>query len=324
MNLLEIEKNEPILNEEQRLVLYPIKHKEIFDMYKKQQKCFWTADEIDLSKDHKDWEKLKDEEKHFIKNILGFFAASDGIVNMNLLDRFLSDVKILEAQMCYTWQAAMENIHSETYSLMIDTYIKDTNEKNFLLNSIENIPCIKKKADWSIKWTENNTAPFAQRLIAFACIEGIFFSGSFCAIYWLKERNLMPGLTFSNEFIARDEGMHCDFACMLYSMLRYKLDYDVIINMITEVVEMETEFITKSLPCKLIGMNGDLMEEYIKFVADRLVRQLGYENIFNVSNPFPFMENISLEGKTNFFEARVSQYKKVDMSESTFNISNEF
>lgn len=308
---------------ERRLTIHPIKYDNIWTLYKKQQKCFWTADEIDFSKDIKDWNNLKLDEQHFIKHVLAFFAASDTIVNMNLLERFLKDVQILEAQVGYTFQAMMENVHSEVYSLMIDTYIKDNTEKTFLLNAVENIECVGEKAKWAFKWIESNSN-FAKRLVAFAVVEGLFFSGSFCAIYWLKERNLMPGLTFSNEFIARDEGMHCDFACMLYSMLRYKLDYDVIINMITEVVEMETEFITKSLPCKLIGMNGDLMEEYIKFVADRLVRQLGYENIFNVSNPFPFMENISLEGKTNFFEARVSQYKKVDMSESTFNISNEF
>ena len=318
-----MEKNEELLTEDHRLVLYPIRHDKIWEMYKKQQKCFWTADELDFSKDHKDWEIMSDDEKHFIKYILGFFAASDGVVNINLLDRFLKDVKVLEVQMCYTWQAAVENIHSETYSLMIDTYIKDSTEKNFLLNAIENIPCIKKKANWAIKWINDVDASFAQRLVAFACVEGIFFSGSFCAIYWLKERNLMPGLCLSNEFIARDEGLHCDFACLLYSMLNTKLDVNIINEMIKEVVEIETEFITDSLPCRLIGMNNELMKVYIKFVADRLVRDLGYKNIYNVKNPFPFMENISLEGKTNFFEQRVSQYKKADVSTS-FNISDDF
>ena len=323
MNIQELGKNEALLTEESRLVLYPIRHDKIFEMYKKQQKCFWTADELDFSKDHKDWEKLTSDEKHFIKYVLGFFAASDGIVNINLLDRFLKDVKILEAQICYTWQAAVENIHSETYSLMIDTYIKDSQEKSFLLNAIENIPCINKKASWAIKWINDENSSFAQRLIAFACVEGIFFSGSFCAIYWLKERNLMPGLCLSNDFISRDEGLHCDFACLLYSMLKNKLDYEIIEEMIGEVVEIETEFITDSLPCRLIGMNNELMKEYIKFVADRLVRDLGYENIYNVKNPFSFMENISLEGKTNFFEERVSQYKKADVNNS-FNISDDF
>jgi ribonucleotide reductase beta subunit family protein with ferritin-like domain len=323
MNIQDLEKNEALLKEDSRLVLYPIRHTKIFEMYKKQQKCFWTADEIDFSKDHKDWEKLTSDERHFIKYVLGFFAASDGIVNINLIDRFLKDVKILEAQICYTWQAAVENIHSETYSLMIDTYIKDSVEKTFLLNAIENIPCINNKANWAIKWTNDDKSSFAQRLVAFACVEGIFFSGSFCAIYWLKERNLMPGLSLSNDFIARDEGLHCDFACLLYSMLTNKLDYDTIKNMISEVVEIETEFITESLPCRLIGMNHDLMKEYIKFVADRLVRDLGYENIYNVKNPFAFMENISLEGKTNFFEQRVSQYKKADVN-TAFDISDDF
>ena len=315
---------EPLLSEESRLVLYPIRHEQIWNMYKKQQKCFWTADEIDFSKDYKDWQKINDDEKHFIKYILGFFAASDGIVNINLLDRFLKDVKILECQMCYTWQAAVENIHSETYSLMIDTYIKKTEEKLFLLNAVENIPCIKQKANWAIKWINDKNASFAQRLVAFACVEGIFFSGSFCAIYWLKERNIMPGLCLSNEFIARDEGLHCDFACLLYSMLKNKLDYSIIKNIIKEVVDIETEFITESLPCKLIGMNDKLMKQYIRFVADRLVKELGYPKIYNDTNPFAFMENISLEGKTNFFEHQVSQYKKADISDASFDITNDF
>ena len=312
------------LNEECRLVVYPIKHEKIWEMYKKQQKCFWTADEIDFSKDYSDWEKLNENEKHFVKHILGFFAASDGIVNINLLERFLKDVNILEAQICYTWQAAIENIHNETYSLMIDTYIKDRFEKEYLLNAVKNIPCITKKAAWAIKWINDKDASFSQRLVAFACVEGIFFSGSFCAIYWLKERNLMPGLCLSNEFIARDEGLHCDFACLLYSMLKNRLDFETVKEMIEEVVDIETEFITESLPCKLIGMNSDLMEKYIKYVSDRLLGELGYAKIYKETNPFPFMENISLEGKTNFFEQRVSQYKKADYSDSSLNISDDF
>ena len=310
--------DEPLLNEEERLVVYPIKHKQFFDEYKKQLGCLWTVEEIDLSKDHKDWNKLNDDERHFIKYVLGFFAASDGIVNMNIGERFLKDVKILEVQMAYRFQAAMEDIHAEMYSLMIDTYIKNDEEKKFIFNAIENIPCIRKKAEWAKKWIDDKNASFAQRLVAFACVEGIFFSGSFCAIYWLKERNLMPGLCNSNEFIARDEGLHCTFACKLYSNLVNKLNYETIKEMVNEVVEIETEFITKSLPCRLIGMNSNLMTQYIKFVADRWVRELGYQNIFNVRNPFDFMENISLQSKTNFFENRPTEYKKSEIKEFKF------
>jgi ribonucleotide reductase beta subunit family protein with ferritin-like domain len=317
-----LDKDEPLLNEEERLVVYPIKHKQFFDEYKKQLGCLWTVEEIDLSKDHKDWNKLNDDERHFVKYILGFFAASDGIVNMNIGERFLKDVKILEAQMAYRFQAAMEDIHAEMYSLMIDTYIKDDKEKKFIFNAIENIPCIKKKAEWAKKWIDDKNASFAQRLVAFACVEGIFFSGSFCAIYWLKERNLMPGLCNSNEFIARDEGLHCTFACKLYSNLVNKLSYETIKEMVNEVVEIETEFITKSLPCRLIGMNSFLMTQYIKFVADKWVRELGYKNIFNVRNPFDFMENISLQSKTNFFENRPTEYKKSEVKE--FKIDDDF
>jgi len=318
--------NDFLLNEEEvRLTTHPIKHQIIWEMYKKQQKCFWTAEEIDFSRDHNDWDKLKDEEKFFIENVLAFFAASDGIVNINLLERFLNEVKPLECKVLYTWQAMIENIHSEVYSLMIDTYIKNEKKKTFLLNAINNIPCIKKKADWTFKWIDDKKSSFAQRLVAFACVEGIFFSGSFCAIYWLKERNLMPGLTLSNEFIARDEGLHCETACMLYSMLNNKLNFETIKQMIQEVVEIETEFITESLPCGLIGMNSNLMSDYIKFVANKLVRDLGYNNIYKVENPFDFMENISLEGKTNFFESRISQYKKADLSKSSnFTILSDF
>ena len=308
--------------EESRFVIFPIRNEKIWEAYKVQQKSFWTAEEIDFSKDHQDWDKLKDGEKHFIKYVLAFFAASDGIVNMNLLERFLNEIQVLEAKVCYTYQAMIENVHSEVYSLLIDTYIKDRNEKNFLFNAIKNIPCVKKKADWALKWIDSDES-YAKRLVAFAIVEGIFFSGSFCAIYWLKQRNLMPGLTTSNEFIARDEGQHCDFACLLYSMLKKKLDEESINQIIKEAVEIENEFITESLPCNLIGMNSSLMTQYIQFVADRLCRQLGCKNIYNVKNPFEWMENISLQGKTNFFENRVSQYKKADLSKG-FSISDDF
>ena len=317
--------NEYLLNEdEKRLVLDPIRNQTLFDLYKKQQKCFWTAEEIDFSKDIKDWDKLKVEEKHFIKHVLAFFAASDTIVNMNLLERFLKDVKVLEAQIGYTFQAMMENIHSEVYSLMIDTYIKDKDEKTYLLNAIENIDCVTEKAKWAMKWIESEDN-FARRIVAFSIVEGVFFSGSFCAIYWLKERNLMPGLTLSNEFIARDEGMHVEWACTLYSMLSEKLKAETVYDIINEAVEIETKFITESLPCKLIGMNSDSMTKYIKYVADMLLIDLGYAKLYKESNPFDFMENISLEGKTNFFEKRVSEYSKADLSTSSvFELSDNF
>ena len=316
---------EYLLNEEEkRLVLHPIKNQTLWDLYKKQQKCFWTAEEIDFSKDIKDWIKLKVEEKHFIKHVLAFFAASDTIVNINLLERFLVDVKVLEAQVGYTFQAMMENVHSEVYSLMIDTYIKDKKEKEFLLNAVENIECVTEKANWAMKWIESEDS-FARRLVAFAVVEGVFFSGSFCAIYWLKERNLMPGLTLSNEFIARDEGMHVEWACTLYKMLSNKLDESVVYEIVTEAVIIETKFITESLPCKLIGMNSDNMIKYIKYVADMLLIDLGYNIYYKESNPFDFMENISLEGKGNFFETRVSQYQKADLSSSSvFALSDNF
>ena len=317
--------NEYLLNEEEkRLVLHPIKNQVLFDLYKKQQKCFWTAEEIDFSKDIKDWEKLKTEEKHFIKHVLAFFAASDTIVNINLLERFLTDVKVLEAQIGYTFQAMMENIHSEVYSLMIDTYIKDKQEKQYLLNAVETIDCVTEKAKWALKWIQSDSN-FARRLVAFSIVEGVFFSGSFCAIYWLKERNLMPGLTLSNEFIARDEGMHVEWACTLYSMLSEKLDESIVYEIIQEAVEIETKFITESLPCRLIGMNADSMTQYIRYVADKLLIDLGYSKLFKDTNPFDFMENISLEGKTNFFEKRVSEYSKADLSNSSaFELSDNF
>jgi ribonucleoside-diphosphate reductase beta chain len=295
---------------ENRFVLFPIKYDKIWEMYKKQKALFWTPEEIDFEKDLNDWNNLKKEEQFFIKNILAFFAGSDGIVLENLAENFLKEIQIPEVRCFYGFQIAMENIHSETYSLTIDTYIKNEEEKHKLLHAIQTIPCVKKKADWAIKWLEEKNTTFSLRLIAFSIIEGIFFSGSFCAIFWLKKRGLMPGLTFSNELISRDEGLHTEFAILLYSMIENKIGYTVIKEIIMEAVSIEKEFIINSLPCNLIGMNSLLMEHYIEFVADRLVVQLGYEKIWNSNNPFDFMEMISLTGKTNFFEKRVSEYSK--------------
>ena len=312
--------------DEHRLTIYPIRHHDIWQMYKIQQAAFWTAEEIDFSRDYNDWIKLTDNEKHFIKHVLAFFAASDGIVNLNLLERFSREVKVLEAQVAYTFQAAMENIHSEVYSLMIDTYIKDPKEKDTLLNAIKNIPCITEKAQWTMKWIESSES-FATRLIAFIIVEGIFFSGSFCAIYWLKDRNLLPGLILSNEFIARDEGMHCDFACLLYlKYINNKLNQEKIHQIFKEAIDIEVKFITESLPCNLIGMNSILMIQYIKFVADRLLKQINYQPIYKATNPFQFMDTIGMESKSNFFENRVSQYQKATFINSTneFKITDEF
>uniref|UniRef100_A0A6C0KDM4 Uncharacterized protein n=1 Tax=viral metagenome TaxID=1070528 RepID=A0A6C0KDM4_9ZZZZ len=291
-----------------RYVMFPVQDDDIWKMYKKQMDCFWRAEEIDLSKDELDWAKLTDNEKYFIKMILAFFAASDGIVVENLGMRFMSEVQLPEARAFYGFQIMMENIHSETYSLLIDSYIKKEDEKQECLKAIDNFPCIKRKADWAIKWINDKRSSFATRLVAFACVEGIFFSGSFCAIFWLKKRGLMPGLTFSNELISRDEGMHTDFAVLLYSKLQKKINKNRIIEIVKNAVEIEKEFICEALPCRLIGMNSELMKQYIEFVADRLIVQLGYEKIFNVPNPFDFMELISLDGKTNFFEKRQSEY----------------
>ena len=317
---------EPLLApDDNRFVTFPIKYNDIWDMYKKQVECFWRAEEIDLTKDLAYWETLEQGEKHFVSMILAFFAASDGIVLENLASRFMSDVQVSEARAFYGFQIAMENIHSETYSLLIETYIKDKEEKSKLFNAIENFPCIKKKSDWAQKWIHDNRSSFATRLVAFACVEGIFFSGAFCSIYWLKKRGLMPGLTFSNELISRDEALHCEFAVLLYSKLVKKIDKARIHEIIKEAVEIETEFICEALPCKLIGMNSELMTQYIKFVADRLVVQLGYKKIYNVANPFDFMELISLEGKTNFFERKVSEYSLANkQTEIAFEISEEF
>jgi ribonucleoside-diphosphate reductase beta chain len=295
---------------ENRFVLFPIQHNDIWQFYKRAEASFWTAEEIDLSPDLIDWEnKLNDNERHFIKHVLAFFAASDGIVNENLAENFLSEVQYTEAKFFYGFQIAMENIHSETYSLLIDTYIKDTADKNHLFNAIDTLDCVRKKADWALKWIEKGS--FAERLIAFAAVEGIFFSGSFCSIFWLKKRGLMPGLSFSNELISRDEGLHCDFACLLYNdHVENKLSKEQVKDIIIDAVEIEKEFILDALPVKLIGMNSDLMSQYIEFVADRLLQELGNEKVYNVSNPFDFMDMISIQGKTNFFEKRVGEYQK--------------
>lgn len=306
---------EPILQDTQdRFVLFPIKHDEIWEMYKLAEASFWTAEEIDLSSDITDWEeKLTDDERHFISHVLAFFAASDGIVNENLVVNFMQDVTIPEARCFYGFQVAIENIHAETYSLLIDTFIKDPKEKDKMFNAMDTIPCVGKKADWALRWIDE--APtFAHRLIAFAAVEGIFFSGSFCSIFWLKKRGLMPGLAFSNELISRDEGMHCDFACLLYSMLENKLSEEVVKEIIADAVEFEKEFVSDALPVSLIGMNAEMMCEYIEFVADRLLISLGYSKYFNANNPFPWMEMISLQGKTNFFEKRVAEYQKAGVA----------
>jgi ribonucleotide reductase beta subunit family protein with ferritin-like domain len=305
---------EPLLQENPgRFVLLPITYPDIWEMYKKQMASFWTAEEIDLHQDLSDWEnKLNDNEKHFIKYVLAFFAASDGIVLENLAQKFCTEIQVPEARCFYGFQIAMENIHSETYSLLIDTYIKDRAEKNFLFNAIQNVPVINKKAEWALKWI-NSTNSFAERLVAFSAVEGIFFSGSFCSIFWLKKRSLMPGLTFSNELISRDEGLHTDFACLLYKYLNNKLTQDKIYEMIMDAVTIEKEFITEALPVELIGMNSRLMSQYIEFVADRLIYTLGYQKLYNVQNPFEWMEMISLQGKTNFFERRVGEYQKANV-----------
>ena len=300
---------EPLLTpDDNRFVMFPIQDQDIWKMYKKQVDCFWRAEEIDLSKDQLHWDALEPSEKYFISMILAFFAASDGIVLENLAMRFMSDVQLSEARAFYGFQIAMENIHSETYSLLIESYIKNSEEKHKLFHAIENFPCIKKKSDWAQKWIHDNRSSFATRLVAFACVEGIFFSGAFCSIYWLKKRGLMPGLTFSNELISRDEALHTEFAVLLYNKLQKKMTKARIHEIIKEAVDIETEFICDALPCRLIGMNSQLMTQYIQFVADRLCLQLGYDKIYNVSNPFDFMELISLESKTNFFEKRVDSY----------------
>jgi ribonucleoside-diphosphate reductase beta chain len=303
------QENEVLLRENKdRFVILPINYPRIWEMYKKHEASFWTAEEIDLHDDLKHWENLNSGEKHFISHVLAFFAASDGIVNENLAVNFMSEVQVPEARCFYGFQIMMENIHSETYALLIDTYVKDPAEKNRLFHAIDTVPAVKKKAEWALRWIENGS--FAQRLVAFAAVEGIFFSGSFCSIFWLKKRGLMPGLTFSNELISRDEGLHCEFACLLYSMLSQQLSKAEVAHIITDAVDIEKEFITEALPVNLIGMNAKLMSQYIEFVADRWLVELGYDKIYNATNPFDFMEMISLQGKTNFFEKRVGDYQK--------------
>lgn len=320
--------SEPLLMENKdRFVLFPIKYADVWKMYKQAEASFWTAEEIDLSQDLTDWAKLSEDERFFIKHILAFFAASDGIVNENLAINFMNDVQIPEARCFYGFQIAIENIHSETYSLLIDTYIKDPTERSYLFNAIETVPCVKKKAHWALRWIEQAPS-FAHRLIAFAAVEGIFFSGSFCSIFWLKNRGLMPGLSFSNQLISRDEGLHCDFACLLYGMLQNKPAEAEVKAIICEAVDYEKEFVTDALPVSLIGMNAQLMQQYIEFVADRLLVALGYTKVYHTTNPFPFMEMISLQGKTNFFENRVSEYQKAgvmaEKSAQVFALDEDF
>jgi ribonucleoside-diphosphate reductase beta chain len=319
---------EPILQENKdRFVLFPIQHQDIWEMYKKAEASFWTAEEIDLSPDVQDWEnKLNTDEKHFIRHVLAFFAASDGIVNENLAVNFMNEVQWPEARCFYGFQIMMENIHSETYSLLIDTYIKDKKHKDYLFHAVDTVPCVGKKAEWALRWISNGS--FAERLIAFAAVEGIFFSGSFCSIFWLKKRGLMPGLTFSNELISRVEGLHCDFACLLYSKLKNQLPVAQVTELITSAVKIEHEFVRDAIPVKLIGMNADMMCQYIEFVADRLLLALGCPKFYNVTNPFDFMEMISLQGKTNFFEKRVAEYQKAGVrsskADNTFSLNEEF
>ncbi|KAF6762731.1 ribonucleotide reductase small subunit [Ephemerocybe angulata] len=323
---------EPLLTPStRRFVLYPIQYPEIWAFYKKAQASFWTTEEINLSYDLGDWQRLTDGERHFISHVLAFFAASDGIVNENLVERFCSEVQVAEARCFYGFQVMIENVHSETYSLLIDTYIKDRDERERLFNAVETIPTVKRKAQWALNWISDQRATFAERLVAFAAVEGIFFSGSFAAIFWLKKRGIMPGLSFSNELISRDEGLHTDFACLLFSHLQKRPHPNTIYAIITEAVEIEKEFLTDALPVSLIGMNAGLMCQYIEFVADRLLGSLGYERHYKASNPFDFMELISLQGKSNFFEKRVSEYAKANMlspsatiSKNVFTTTEEF
>ncbi|KAM9315732.1 ribonucleoside-diphosphate reductase subunit M2 isoform 2-T2 [Gastrophryne carolinensis] len=321
--------DEPLLRENpHRFVIFPIQYHDIWQMYKKAEASFWTAEEVDLSKDLLHWESLKEEERWFISHVLAFFAASDGIVNENLVERFSQEVQVTEARCFYGFQIAMENIHSEMYSLLIDTYIKDPKEREFLFNAIETLPCVKRKAEWALRWISCKNSTYGERVVAFAAVEGIFFSGSFAAIFWLKKRGLMPGLTFSNELISRDEGLHTDFACLMFKHLVNKPSEERVQELIIDAVRIEQEFLTDALPVKLIGMNGDLMKQYIEFVADRLLLELGFSKLFRVENPFDFMENISLEGKTNFFEKRVGEYQKMGVmskaADNTFTLDADF
>ncbi|KAI8126914.1 Ribonucleoside-diphosphate reductase subunit M2 [Lucilia cuprina] len=306
---------EPLLKENpRRFVIFPIQYLDIWQMYKKAEASFWTVEEVDLSKDNSDWERLTDNERHFISHVLAFFAASDGIVNENLVERFSQEVQVTEARCFYGFQIAMENVHSEMYSILIDSYIKDREQRDYLFNAIETMPAVKRKADWAMAWISSKSANFGERIIAFAAVEGIFFSGSFASIFWLKKRGLMPGLTFSNELISRDEGLHCDFAVLMFKHLVQRPSRERIIEIITEAVKIEQEFLTDALPVNLIGMNCKLMSEYIEFVADRLLVELEVGKVYNTKNPFPFMEMISLDGKTNFFERKVGEYQKLGVT----------
>jgi ribonucleotide reductase beta subunit family protein with ferritin-like domain len=319
--------NEMLLQKnESRYVLFPIVHHDIFEMYKKAESTFWRADEIDLGKDMSDWEKLNDNERHFIKNVIGFFAGSDGIVMENLAQRFLREIEIPEVRNFYSYQIYNEAVHSLTYSLLIDTYVRDPDEKHKILNSIQTIPCVSKKAQWAQHWIENKEVSFATRLVGFAIVEGIFFSGSFCAIYWLKKRGLMPGLTFSNELISKDEGLHCEFATLLYSKIKNRISQSQINEMIDSAVKIEKEFVCDSIPVHLLGMNSDSMCTYIEFVANRLMTQLGYEKYYKAENPFEWMELISLRPKSNFFEVRVGEYVKSNVNEKSdvYEVTDDF
>ncbi|ODM91095.1 Ribonucleoside-diphosphate reductase subunit M2 [Orchesella cincta] len=322
--------DEPLLRENpRRFVVFPIQYHDIWQMYKKAEASFWTVEEVDLSKDTTDWDqKLKPDERKFISHVLAFFAASDGIVNENLVERFSQEVQVTEARCFYGFQIAMENVHSEMYSLLIDTYIKDVAERDYLFNAVETMPCVKKKADWALSWIADKNSTFAERVIAFAAVEGIFFSGSFASIFWLKKRGLMPGLTFSNELISRDEGLHCDFACLMFKHIVNKPDQSTVIKIIKDAVIIEQEFLTEALPVAMIGMNCELMRRYIEFVADRLLSELGCPKVYNVENPFDFMEHISLEGKTNFFEKKVGEYQKAGVmnkkDEMVFTLDADF
>lgn len=320
---------EPLLKENpRRFVMFPIQYPDIWNKYKEAEASFWTTEEVDLSKDLVHWKKLNDNERHFIKHVLAFFAASDGIVNENLVERFSQEVQVTEARCFYGFQIAIENVHSEMYSMLIETYIDDPNEKEYLFNAIETMPCVKKKAEWALQWIGNKEATFGERLVAFAAVEGIFFSGSFASIFWLKKRGLMPGLTFSNELISRDEGLHCDFACLMFSHLIQKPSKETVTNIIRDAVTIEQEFLTDALPVSLIGMNCNLMCTYIEFVADRLLNELGCDKIYNAKNPFEFMTNISTDGKTNFFEKKVGEYQRVglldDPSDNVFRTNADF
>jgi len=317
---------DPILEpENSRFVLFPIKYDDIWSLYKKQVDLFWRAEEIELVKDEKDWAKLDENERYFISMVLAFFAGSDGIVMENLAERFMSDVQIAEARAFYSFQIAMEQIHSQTYSLLIDSYIRDNVTRDKLFNAIDNFACIRKKAEWAQKYI-HCSCPFETRLVAFACVEGIFFSGAFCSIFWLKKRGLMPGLCFSNELISRDEALHCEFAVLLYSKLQVKMKPKLFELLVREAVEIEMEFICDALPCRLIGMNSDMMKDYIKYVADRLCVQMGYSKLYNAANPFTWMEMISLQGKTNFFERRVADYSLADktVTAKEFELNEDF